>query len=142
MVTVARMVLSVTAAVALLGHPANRVPSGVREIDVRSPSGLVRVTEPAKIHRIVHWVDRLPTVRPGRFSCPMLIHGPTVTLVFRDAGGVLARARYAANSVGHSLVSGQCTPIRLTVRGRREKPLIGGRFLLRVQHLLGEKLLR
>jgi len=137
----ARLVLSLTAALALaVGHPATS-PPGIREIDVRSPSGLVRVTAPKKVDRIVRWFDRLPTVRPGIFSCPALVYGRKITLAFRDADGVVARARYAADWPNHSLVSSQCTPI--SFRGGRWKPkgLIGGRILLRVQRLLDVRLL-
>ena len=108
---------------------------------MRSPSGLVRVTAPKKVDRIVRWFDRLPTVRPGIFSCPALVYGRKITLAFRDADGVVARARYAADWPNHSLVSSQCTPI--SFRGGRGKPkgLIGGRILLRVQRLLDVRLL-
>jgi hypothetical protein len=143
MATLARLVLSLTAALALAGHPATRIPAGVRTIDVHSSRGISRqVTDPAKVTKIVRWFDRLHTVRPGVFACPMLVAGPTITLVFRGATGVLARAGYAADFPDHSLVSTQCTPIRYSVGGRRQKALIGGRFLPRVQQLLGERLLR
>jgi hypothetical protein len=139
---VSRLVLSLAAALTLaVGHSAARIPPGIREIDVRSPSGLVRVTDPAKVDRIVRWFDRLPTVRPGVFYCPMLVNGPQITLTFRNADGVLARARYAADSSNHSLVSRQCDPISYRVLSRSRRALIGGHFLQRVQRLIGEQLL-
>ena len=143
MATLARLVLSLAAALALVGHPATRIPSGVHTIDVRSPAGPLRVTDRAKVVRIVRWFDRLPPARRGLFMCPMLVRGPTITFVFRDAGGgVLARARYAPNSPRHRLVSTQCVPISLSVLEQRGRPLVGGRVLLHVQHLLGQRLLR
>jgi hypothetical protein len=142
MATLARLVLSIAAALALVGHPANRVPSGVREIDVRAPSGLVRVTDPAKVARIVHWFDRLPIAPRGRIFCPLLVRGPVITLAFRDnRSGVLARARYDANAPNHSLVSTRCVPIAFSVHGLPRKLLVGGRFLPRVERLLGVPLL-
>lgn len=141
MATLARLVLSLAAALALVGHPATRLPSGVRTIDVRSPAGLVRVTDRAKVVRMVRWFDRLPAARRGLFACPMLVRGPTITLVFRDTGGVVARARYAANLPHHSLVSTQCDPIFLSLFGQRGRPLVGGRVLQRVERLLGARLL-
>ena len=116
------------------------IPAGVREIDVRSPGLLLRVSDRAKVTRIIRWFDRLPTVQPGIFHCPMLVQGPTIHLVFHDAAGVLARASFAADSVGHSLVSTPCTPISFSIRGHRQTPLVGGRFLLRVQRLVATKL--
>lgn len=142
MSSLARLVLSLTAALALaFGHPAGRLPPGIREIDVRSPSGLVSVTSAEKVDRIVRWFDRLPTVRPGTFYCPLLINGPTITLTFRSANGAVARARYAADSPDGGLVSSQCDPISYSIGGRSRKALVGGRFLQRVQRLLGERLL-
>jgi hypothetical protein len=140
--TLARLVLSLAAALAFVGHPATRIPPSVRTIDVRAPAGPVRVTDRAKVVRIVRWFDRLPPARQGLFLCPMLVRGPTITFVFRDAGGgVLARARYAANLPHRSLVSTECVPISLSVLGQRGRPLVGGRVLLRVQRLLGVRLL-
>ena len=100
------------------------------------------MTERAKVMRIVRWFDRLPTIRPGVFACPGFVQGPTIGVVFREAdAGIVARARYAADTVSHSLVSTQCDAISLSVDGAREKPLVGGRFLVRVQRLLGVRLL-
>lgn len=125
----------------IVPRPATEaVPAGIREIEIRSPHRLLRVTDRAKVTRIIRWFDRLPTVQPGIFNCPMLIEGPKIRLVFRGARGILARASFAADSAGHSLVSTRCTPISLSVRGQRETPLVGGRFLLRVQHLVAAKL--
>lgn len=113
------------------------VPAGVSEIDI----GSHHVGDGAKVARIVHWFDALPTVQPGLVSCPMLVAGPTIRLVFRGGAGVLARASFGADTIDHSLYSGRCTPIRFSIGDRREKALVGGRFLLRVQRLLGAKLL-
>jgi hypothetical protein len=150
MATLAHLVLSLAAVLALTGHPATashrlvtrnagRLPAGISEVDARFPSVRARTTRPAKVQRIMRWLERLPKVRPGRLYCPMLVEGPTISLVFRGRGRALARATFAARSVGHSLVSTQCTPIFLCVGGHRETPLVGGRFLLRVRRLLAAK---
>jgi hypothetical protein len=121
--------------------PLERVPAGVQEIDVSSgypgkaPNVSLSVTDPAKIGRIVHWIDGLGIVQPGEvFSCPALF-GPTVTFAFRAAAGgaVLARAQLL-DLYGFS---GPCNPIGLTILGHTQTPLIGGDFLERVQRLLG-----
>jgi hypothetical protein len=94
------------------------------------------------VARIVRWFDALPIVRPGAaFSCAMLVHGPVVKLDFQSATGVLlARARMPRRFGDGGLVSTACTPIRFGIGGRKPAPLVGGRFFLRVQSLLGTRL--
>jgi hypothetical protein len=120
------------------GHSANPVLRGVREIDLRSTSGVARrVTDQAQVVRIVRWLDALPNDhRRGMFACPMIrADSADVRFVFHGAtGSVLARARLLDAFRG---VSGVCNPMSLEIRGHPERELIGGRFLLRVQRLLG-----
>jgi hypothetical protein len=105
-----------------------KVPAGVRQIDV----GSHRVTAAAKVARIIRWFDALPIAQPGAFSC-MLLRGPLETISFLNGKGVvLARASVLYNRG----VSGPCNPISFSVGGRKEQPLFGGRFLLRVNRLL------
>jgi hypothetical protein len=138
MATLARLVLSLTAALVLVGHPATRIPAGVRTIDLHAPAAHVGVTDREKVGRIVGWIDRLQAVPRGRYACPAMVADPkTITLDFRDsAGRLLARARYRLEFGGRDLVSGPCNSVLLSVPGRRERPLLGGRFLVRVQRLL------
>jgi len=115
------------------------VPTGVHAVELRLPGRVFRLTDRSKVARVARWFDRLPTVQPGLFHCPMLVRGPEIDLLFRGARGVLARASFAADSVGHSLVSTQCTPIAFSIDGRRETPLVGGRFVFRVMRLVAAK---
>jgi hypothetical protein len=143
MATPARLVLSLTAALVLVGHPASRVPAGVGTIDVHSPRGSSRrVTDPDKVAKIVGWIDRLKKVPPGEYACPaMVVHPRHMTLDFRDAAGrQLARATYRFEFGDRTLTSGPCNPIVLTVRGHSERALLGAHFLVRVQRLLGIRL--
>jgi hypothetical protein len=113
------------------------VPRGVREI-----GGSVHVVDRANVARIMRWFDRLPTVQPGDIHCPGELGPPkTFTLSFRSASGtVLARASFTAWGTSYSLISGRCNPVEFSIRGKRRTPLIGGHFLLRVEHLLGTTL--
>lgn len=115
------------------------VPPAVAEVDV----GSHRVVSAEKVATIVRWFDALPVVQPGAtFSCPALVAGPKIALAFRGPHGVLARASFGADTPNHSLVSAPCTPIRFSIGTHREDELVGGRFFLHVQRLLGVKLLR
>jgi hypothetical protein len=116
------------------------VPSGVREIDVTTPTGTTNVSDPAKVGRIVRWFDHLPIYPPG-IGTPMC--GPTlghgVMLVFHSATGArVADAQAPAGSAS------MCDPITFTLRGIPQTALVdnvwGATFASRLQHLLGVKL--
>jgi hypothetical protein len=121
---------------ALVGHPATRVPPGVRTIEIRSPARVVRVTDRGRVLRIERWLDALPAAKPGTYYCPMIRpDSPPVRFAFRAANGsVLARASMLDAFKG---LSEPCNPIAFSLPGHRARPLTGGRFLLRVQRLLG-----
>ena len=118
--------------------PSEVVPSGVTEVDV----GSHRVTDRGKVAKIVRWFDALPIVQPGAvFHCPALTYGPVIRLDFRnEAGAVLARARMSIRFMGGSLVSTPCTGIQFSIDGRPQTALVGGRFFVRVERLLGVRL--
>lgn len=128
--------------VAIVTRPASEtVPAGVRKIDVRVASKpATRVTARARVRRIARWFDALPVAQPGgTYACPFIrSDSPTVVLEFRGAhGALLARARMLDAFRG---VSSPCNPVRFSSGGNRQTPLIGGRFLLRVERLIGTKL--
>jgi hypothetical protein len=127
--------LLVTIALAV-GHPANRIPAGVRTIEIRSPARSVRVTDPARVRRIERWFDAMPAAEPGLYRCPNIRGGtPRVRFAFLTAdSSALARASLLDAFSG---VSGPCNPVAFRLPGHRVRPLIGGRMLLRVQRLLG-----
>jgi hypothetical protein len=111
-----------------------KVPAGVREIDIHSRHRSTHVTQAAKVHTIVRWFDALNIVQSGPiFSCPALIGGSRVVFDFRSAHRVLlARARL--NSGG---ISTQCNPIEFSIGGRIQTPLVGLTFWRRVKRLVG-----
>jgi hypothetical protein len=110
---------------------AQRVPGGVREVDVRAPNFAQRVTNEAKVGTIVRWFNALPLSRSGgKCAVPT---PPIVRLVFRRAGGSpLARAAVPEMYPG-------CVGITLTIPGRPPPGYIGDqiRFLRRLHRLLG-----
>ena len=121
--------------------PSEKVPANVSEIVLRAPKIFVTVTDPARVAKIVRWFDELPISPPGIFlSCPAILAAPA-TLSFRSAGGArLATATVPLTSAG------VCDAIQFTIGGRHETPLIdrrsGPSFVLRLQRLLGLKLIR
>jgi hypothetical protein len=108
------------------------VPAGVHAIDI----GSHQVTGGAKVARIIRWFDALPIAQPGVGLYCALIRSdsPTVRISFLDGNGdVLARASLLDAFHG---VSSPCNPIRFSIHGHTQTPLVGGRFLLRVERLL------
>ena len=70
----------------------------------------------------------------------MLAGARVITVTFRSGAGgpVLAQATYTNYP---RLSSGPCTPVRFTVGGHSESPLIGGHYVAHLQRILGVSLL-
>lgn len=119
----------------MVPRPASeKVPAGVRKVDVRTSKAHVRVTSGAKVRRIVRLFDALPIVQPDTgYHCPPdTIRRPPMTLRFLSAqGALLARAR-----VPGSFAAGSCAPIEFWIGGHRQKPL-SGQLYGRIEQLLG-----
>ncbi len=122
--------------------PGEKVPDGVRVVEVTSarpntPAIVSRtVTAPTKVRRFVTLLDQMPTVQPGfAYSCPAFpgTH-PVVTFDFRAAAGKPTLAQASLTDYGYP--SDPCNPVSFSIRGHRQKPLIGGDFLTKVQRLL------
>ncbi len=118
--------------------PHEVVPAGVRGIDIRNGRLRRRVTDPARLTRIVRWFDALNVVQPGTnvVGCPLIL-ASRVTFVFRSAGGA-----ELASAVAPSAPASGCYPIEFTIGRKRQTPLIDstsrkGAFVYRVQRLLG-----
>ena len=127
--------------------PNEVVPAGVRTITVRrvpppptamypDPKGKPRlahrVTSRRQVATIIRWFDKLPV---SQESCGPYIppQGDYERIAFLDGSGhVLARA----NAYPYGAVSGTCTPIEFSIGGKSFAPLLGGRFLIRVERLL------
>jgi hypothetical protein len=136
MASLARLLLSLAAALALVGHSGHRIPTGVRAIDVHRAHGITRqVTDPVEVAQIVRWFDALPVAPHRIYYCPLMRYRPPTTLEFLSvSGAVLVRARTPGSAAcGFSF--------DYSVRGRAQKPVLARHFLLRVQRLLGVKLL-
>ena len=123
----------------VLAHdPDEVVPSGVRTIEIRKGSLLAhRVTTPHTIATIIRWFDALP-VAPPAGPCGPLGALPGHHLRFEritflgGSGQVLARAK----DWPYGIPSGACNPIAFSAGGHSFPPLLGGRFLIRVERLL------
>lgn len=123
--------------------PSEKVPSGVRMIDIRIPQRhrvrIVRVLNGARLTRIIRWFDGLPISPPG-VDVPCLGGVPgDITLSFRSASGaVLAHARVPRSSAT------ECEPIGFKIGSHTQRPLIDGftreGFTSRVGKLLGLQL--
>jgi hypothetical protein len=124
--------------------PSERIPAGVREIDLTRPGSAhagavsITITKPVQVRDIVAMVDRLPTVQPGTLSCSLLPNRPVVTFEFRASrsGPALAQTRYPTPA------NGTCgEAMRLTIHGQAQTPLLnGGTILTTVDRLLGTRL--
>ena len=122
------------------------MPAGVHEIGVASgvPGKALAVsasvTDPAQVRSIVSRIDRLPVAQPGVLPCPMLTaNGPTVTFTFRAATGGRVLAQATQLMLGGR--SGPCDPMRFTIAGAAQTPLLGGSgFVAAVGTLLGLEL--
>ena len=117
--------------------PSEKVPSGVHEIVVRAPKVFRKVTNPAKVTRIVRWFDGLPVSPPGVHIACLAVGHVDITLSFRSAhGSLLAQAKL--NSAGG------CAPIAFRIGGHPQRALIDRYFrpttVERLQGLLGVRL--
>ena len=120
--------------------PREKIPSGVHEFVIRAPKVFRNVTNPAKVTRIVRWLNALPVSPPGvRLPC-LGEPGPDITLSFRDAlGSVLAQAKLPPSSAS------VCDSIGFRIGGHPQRALIDRyfrpSFVERLQRLLGVQLL-
>ena len=106
---------------------SEKLPAGVHEIVIHGPPRVAgRITSPARVARIVRWLDSVPVVSgvPG-YCGPGLSGGDFrhVRIAFLGTGEkALASARFYMQ-LGDD---GECNPITFRVRGRAEWPLDGG----------------
>jgi hypothetical protein len=116
------------------------VPAGVHEIDIRDERIARRVTDQAKVTRIVRWFDALNVSPPGVHVECMPIIASKATFVFRSASGLKL-----ATAIVPSQPADGCGAIAFSIRGHAQAPLIDrlfGRhaFVNRVQRVLGLRL--
>jgi hypothetical protein len=133
---------------------AETVLRATREIDIRSlpnpnqdvvkaPNVSLRVTDAAKVERVIRWFDSLPVVPPdlgGGFSCTLDL-GLRLAFVFRTAAGSpLARATVPMGQDDH------CFPISFSIAGNEQPSLMDNwlsrdpSFVERVEKLLDVRL--
>ena len=110
----------------------------MREIDIRDGHVARRVSDPAKVARIVRWFDALDVVQPGSayVRCAAILVS-RATFVFRLGHGRQARERGRPVKPADG-----CDAITFSIRGHLQTPLIDGvfgrrAFVNRVQRLLG-----
>jgi hypothetical protein len=127
---------------------SERVPSSARELDItrgmpaRRPGIVIHITSAARVNQIASLLDRLATVQPGAvYHCPAQVPGlAMVTFTFRAhrGGPALAQASEDADDV---VPTTACDPLRVTIAGRAQTPLLGGATLLReISRMLGRRL--
>lgn len=117
-----------------------RVPDGTRVITIRRatsryfPGLSRRITDRAKVARVVQLFNRLPLYRssPVVVACVAVIAGPNVVSFLSETGRVLARAAIVNGGRGGPCGAG----IIVTVRGLRQ-PMLQGNFLVPVLALAG-----
>jgi hypothetical protein len=121
---------------------SEKVPSGVGKIVLRSPNKVfARVTNPAKVARIIRWFNALPISPPGvHIACLLTLHSE-ITLEFRaQRGALLAQAGVPRTSAG------VCQPIGFLIGRHPQRPLIDNpthaSFIERLQRLLGRQLVQ
>ncbi len=123
---------------------SERIPATVRAIDIRTVApnrapAEVRVTAGRQVRRIVAIFNAMPIVQPIVINCPALIAGgPQVTFSFlsHTGGPAVAKAGYTEHP-NLGLWSGPCTPVTLTIDGRRQRDLTGGHFITQIDKILG-----
>jgi hypothetical protein len=131
----------------IVPRPASeRIPAATHEIDISSaklhgPTAVsLIVTSPAKVRRIVSLFNAMPIAQPAAYACPalMLAGARVIRISFRTGrgGSLLARATYI-DYPPLPAASGPCTPIELSIDGRRRDPLIGGNFLKTIHRIIG-----
>lgn len=134
----------------IVPRPAGeRIPTGVREVDVTSaklngPTTVsLSVTRTGEVRRIVALFDAMPVAQPATYSCPaMMISGARViSFTFRAhaAGPALAQATYT-DFPALGAASGPCAPIDFAIRGRTQDALIGGAFVRQIERIAGASL--
>jgi len=125
--------------------PAQRVPRAARLLDIRTVFGSrvlrsLTVTRISQVRGVAAVVDGLPFARGLKgiaLPCPFIPAAPVVTFTFRAAAtrpALAAVTELADAPAGAS----PCTLTTLTIRGRREAPLLeGGVLLQRAGAILG-----
>ena len=94
----------------------------------------VTVTRASTTRRIASWINRLPPAR-YQFSCPALSAvEPVETLTFRASATGSTLATATVTDFGGS---SDCNPLILSVPGHKDRRLVGGQIVERVERLLG-----
>jgi hypothetical protein len=118
------------------------MPDGARLVEVISaptgerPTTAVTVSDPSTARQISSWINRMHPVPSGVYNCPDLAaREPRVTLTFR----MHAKDRFLAKATETDFGFGSypCNPLTVTVPGRKNRSLVAGRFLERLQRRLG-----
>jgi hypothetical protein len=127
-------------------RPANeRVPAGVRAIElgagaIGKPPTLARtITGAAEIQQIVSLIDGMQVAQPDVINCPaeVLAGAVEITLKFDGAGPrPLAQARYFDFPPLGAPIE-ECRAVDFWVHGRQQLPLVGGRFVQRLEGITG-----
>ncbi len=110
-------------------------------VGTRKPvsASYVLITSPRRVLRAVRLVDSLPVVQPIEIMCPLiLLTGQSLTVTYSagPAGPALAQAQVSLQAPS-SGGADSCDPIRFSIRGRAQTPLISDSFVRQIEQLAG-----
>jgi len=110
-------------------------------VSTRKPvtASYVLITVPRTVLRAVRLVDSLPVEQPTAIMCPLiLLTGQSLTVTYSagPAGPALARAQVSLQAPSSGGAT-SCDPIRFSIRGRAQTPLISATFVRQIEQLAG-----
>jgi hypothetical protein len=127
---------------------SEQIPASTDEVTItigrpRQPATeSLAATNGSQVRRIVMVIDRLSIVQGGARSCALETDPRIVTMTFDTASQ--AKPAAVLTYVDYRLwsdPSNACKPVALTIGGRVQDPLIGGRFLQTIGRVLGRSLI-
>lgn len=131
----------------VLRASSERIPAAVRRIQVTSavlgrrvPSIAFSVTRRSWIRATLRLINSMPVAQPVTYVCPAETDPRVITMTFQRANGAALAVLTYMDWRPWLSPSIACKTVGLTIAGRRQRPLLGGNFLLTLTKLLGRPL--